>query len=454
VKIGNRLTIQFTVIVGLILLSVLVSVYSLASFNARYFFYERLKERVFIVANIFFEKDELSKERIHVFEEKFQRTLPLEEIDIYDDSRKVLFHTNNHPTPLSNKIFNSIRINEEIEFSEGERQYIGLHYKDNEGNFFIVASAIDETGGKKLNFLLLVCISVYVVSLMLIYFFGKYFSRKALNPIIDVVKQVKHIKLSNINIRVSGGKNNDEIQELANTFNDMLERLQHSFETERVFINNASHELRTPLTSIIGELQVSLSKERNQKELTTTIETTLNQSIQMKDLVNSLLLLTQIEDYTSTQTNFNDEIRIDELLLDLKQNINKRYPDKIVKYHSGALPEESNNLIIKGNKLLLYSAISNIIENGIKFSNEKQVICVLNCYQQKIKIDVIDQGIGIDERDVESIFHPFFRANNARGFKGHGIGLSISNGIIKKHGGKITVISSPNKGTTFSIEFN
>ena len=104
--------------------------------------------------------------------------------------------------------------------------------------------------------------------------------------------------------------------------------------------------------------------------------------------------------------------------------------------------------------MLLYSAISNIIENGIKFSNEKQVICVLNCYQQKIKIDVIDQGIGIDERDVESIFHPFFRANNARGFKGHGIGLSISNGIIKKHGGKITVISSPNKGTTFSIEFN
>ena len=271
-KIGRRLTLQFTLIVGCIFISVLLSVYLLASYNAHYIFYERLKERVFITSNLFFEKDELSKERILSFEEKFSKTLSLEKIDIYDDKKNILFHSGNEPGRISEAVFKSIKLNGEIEFSENERQYIGIHYKDNQGIFFIIASAVDVTGHQKIQFLLIVCISAFIISLLLIYFFGKYFSRRALNPITDVVNQVKQIKFSNLNTQVSGGKNNDEIQILANTFNEMLQRLQKSFEIERTFVSNASHELRTPLTSIIGELQVSLSKERKNEELVATIE--------------------------------------------------------------------------------------------------------------------------------------------------------------------------------------
>ena len=104
-------------------------------------------------------------------------------------------------------------------------------------------------------------------------------------------------------------------------------------------------------------------------------------------------------------------------------------------------------------KLLLYSAIANIIENGIKFSNEKPVTCILNYCENEIKIEIVDQGIGIEKKDHESIFHPFFRAENVRGFKGHGIGLSISNRIIQNHNGTITINSQLNAGTTFTIKF-
>jgi len=452
-KIGRRLTLQFTLIVGLIFISVLLSVYLLSLYNTQYIFYERLKERVFITSNIFFEKDELSKERILSFQEKFSKTLPLEKIDIYDDKRNILFHSGNEPGKINEWNFNSIKLNGEGQFRDHERQYIGIHYKDNEGTFFIIASAVDVTGRAKIQFLLVVCVSAFIVSLLLIYFFGKYFSRRALNPITDVVNQVKQIKFTNLNTQVSGGKNNDEIQVLANTFNEMLQRLQKSFEIERTFVSNASHELRTPLTSIIGELQVALSKERKNEELIATIKTILDQSIQMKELVNSLLLLNQIEEYKPNVSYFNDEIRVDELLLELKQNINAKYAHKPVQYHVGFLPQESGNLIIKGNKVLLYSAIANIIENGIKFSNEKQVSCTLNCYENEIKIEIADQGIGIDQNDLESVFHPFFRADNARGFKGHGIGLSISNRVIQNHKGSITIHSQLNAGTTFIIKF-
>jgi len=450
-KIGKRLTMQFTVVVGLIFACVLIAVYLLALYNTQTIFYERLKERVFITANIFLENDELTKERIQSFEKKFAHSLPFEHIQIYDDKKSIVYTNDVKGSPVSPAILNSIIKNDELSFSEKERQYFGIHYKDNQGNFVITASAIDKFGGEKLNFLLLVCFSAYVFSLVLIYLVGKRFSRKALEPIINVMSQVRNITLSNLNLRVVEGKNKDEIDDLAHTFNDMLQRLQNSFEVEKTFISNASHELRTPLTVIIGELQVLLSKQRNIDELNSTSKVILDQSIQMKELVNSLLLLSQIED--SDKINFNEDVRLDELLLEITQNINSKYKSKPVHLNLGVLPDESQNLSITGNRLLLYSAISNLIENGIKFSYEKQVDCSLNYSKLKTEITVKDQGIGITESDIKQLFHPFFRADNARAFKGHGIGLSLSHKIIKKHSGEIAIKSSLNQGTSFIISF-
>jgi signal transduction histidine kinase len=450
-KIGKRLTMQFTVVVGLIFACVLFAVYLLAFYNTQTIFYERLKERVFIVANIFLEKDELSKERIQYFEKKFAHSLAFEHIQIYDDKKNIVYTNDAKATPLSNNVFNNIVENDEFSFGEGERQYFGLHYKDNQGNFVITASAIDRFGNKKLNFLLLVCFSAYVFSLLLIYLVGKRFSRKALEPIINVITEVKKITLSNLDLRVVEGKNKDEIDELANTFNDMLQRLQNSFEVEKTFISNASHELRTPLTIIIGELQVLLSKQRNVEELNNTSKVILEQSVQMKELVNSLLLLSQIEN--SDKINFNEDVRLDELLLEIIQNMNSKYNSKPVQLNLGNLPDESQSLTIKGNRLLLYSAISNLIENGIKFSSEKTVTCSLNCLKSKIEIIISDKGIGIPENDIKQLFHPFFRADNARIFKGHGIGLSLSHEIFKKHDAKIELNSILESGTTFIISF-
>ncbi|HWY35187.1 MAG TPA: histidine kinase dimerization/phospho-acceptor domain-containing protein, partial [Nitrosopumilaceae archaeon] len=375
-KIGKRLTLQFTIFVALILSLVLVAVYLLASYHAENLFYERLKERALITANIFLEKDELTKERFFAFENKFTESLPNENIQIYDSKRNIVYNKGDVNEKLSEENFSIIVNKLELFFVNQDKHYLGIHYFDNQGNFIILVSALDKYGEKKLHFLLLVSIGAYISSLLLIYFIGKGFSKRALEPIISVVSQVKKISASNLNLRVPVRSNRDEIDDLSNTFNQMLERLQSSFSIERTFVSNASHELRTPLTIIIGELQVLLSKQRSTEELVSTSKIILDQSVQLKELINSLLLLSQVED--SGEMDFSDEIRIDELLWEIKEVIGAKMKQDLVELDLRFLPNEQQQLILKGNKLLLYSAISNIIENGIKFSYNQSVTVSLD----------------------------------------------------------------------------
>lgn len=451
-KIGNRLTLQYSLLVGLILLAVLIAVYILVFINTQGVFYERLEERALITANLVLEKDELTRERILAFEKKFAQTLPKEVVQVYDAERKIIYTSDKAAPRLSKDRIDAIDSEEELEFIQGDAQYCGVNYSDNQGNFIIVASAEDLYGREKVRFHLLVSIISYLLSLLVIFITGRQLSRRALDPINNVVNQVKEITASNLDLKVAGGKNKDEIQDLANTFNEMLQRLKKSFEIERAFVSNASHELRTPLTSIIGELQVLLSKPRSPEEFTETASLILSQSVQMKELLNSLLLLSQVEE--RNPENFRNEIRIDELLIDIQRTINSRFGKPLVTISLDALPEDPRLLSIRGNTVLLQSAISNIIENGIKFSSESPVECRLKFSASQIDLLVSDHGIGIQPEDINRLFHPFFRADNARSFKGHGIGLLLSQKIIRQHKGEITIQSTPGKGSVFTLSFN
>ncbi len=450
-KIGKRLTLQFTLVVGLIFVFILTTIYILVTYNSQSLFYERLKDRAYITANIFFEKDELSAERIEHFERNFLQSLADEYIQILNDKNKIIYSTDAKPSALPNDIIENLNEKHEFRYTKNGRQYLSIKYHDNQGNFIIIVSAINKTGVQKTNYLLLVCALSFLFSLIIIYLAGKYFSKKALTPITEVVDQVKNITLSNLNLRVSGGKNKDEIAELADTFNNMLQRLQNAFEIEKNFISNASHELRNPLTAIIGELQVLLSKEREKNELEAASSVILERAVLMKELVNSLLLLSQMEN--AEQLNINEDIRIDELLIELTQNTNTKHAGELIKITFINLPENQQELIIKGNRLLLYAAMVNLIENGIKFSHQKQVDCILRFNKNQIEVEICDKGIGILEKDLNQLFHPFFRGDNAREFNGNGIGLSLSHKILTLH--KATIYArSDNDGTTFSITFN
>jgi signal transduction histidine kinase len=247
--------------------------------------------------------------------------------------------------------------------------------------------------------------------------------------------------------RLDEGNQTDELAQLAQRFNKMLDRLEKAFRLQRSFVSHASHELRTPLTAITGQIQVSLLANDNPQELKLMIQSVLEDVQQLNRLTNNLLDMTSI-DSDDSQTNFK-QVNIAEIAWQVRETLLKKNAthQAIIELDeiSDLLPE------IKGNEALLNTAFLNLMENGIKFSRSLLVKVNFKINAKDVVISFQNDGAIIPSSELTGIFESFRRGSNARNTKGHGVGLSLTQKIVNLHKGKISVISSENEGTTFTI---
>ncbi|MFN7013917.1 MAG: sensor histidine kinase, partial [Bacteroidia bacterium] len=136
----------------------------------------------------------------------------------------------------------------------------------------------------------------------------------------------------------------------------------------------------------------------------------------------------------------------------IRNDLQKIHPEYEIEIDYLNMPDDENIMFTNGNMHLIRTALINVIDNACKYSPDKLARVELDFNSNKIKIKVKDNGIGISEEDLKKIFTPFYRCNNAKGFKGSGLGLALCKRIIEKYNGKITINSQLNKGTTVLIE--
>jgi signal transduction histidine kinase len=285
--------------------------------------------------------------------------------------------------------------------------------------------------------------------ILIVAFFSLYFSRHVFDPIKRITDNVKQISTQNIHLRLEEVKNNNEINELINTFNDLLNRIETAFETQKNFISNASHELGTPLTSIIGEADVTLLRDRSSEEYKASLKNILHQAERLNQITKSLLFLAQTG-YKGKTINF-ERIRIDEVIWQTLSIIDKLNPSHKIQFDTGLLPEDPLKLKVRGNRELLQLALANLLNNSCKYSNNGPVKIAVASSNSKIIIVIEDQGIGIPPSEIDFIFDPFFRATNTKLFEGYGIGLPLTKNVILQHKGEINVSSKIEKGTIVQI---
>ena len=278
---------------------------------------------------------------------------------------------------------------------------------------------------------------------------GYFFSRGLLLPIKRITDEVNIISAKNLAHRIKSGHANDEWNNLTGTLNELLNRLQESFEIQRRFISNASHELSTPLTSISSQLEVSLQRERGAGEYRQVMLSVYQDVRHLSNLTQTLL-----EFAKASGTPGGIEIglvRVDEVLMQLPgemKKINKAY---LVKLDFDKLPDQEEQLLVLGNAALLFTAIKNIVSNACKYSNNHLANVKLSVRQKQIVITIEDEGKGIAAGELQNIFQPFYRAGNSRDITGFGLGLSLASRFLKLHKGAISVQSLVDKGTTFTI---
>jgi signal transduction histidine kinase len=234
---------------------------------------------------------------------------------------------------------------------------------------------------------------------------------------------------------------------LIQTINGMIERLESSFKRMAEFTADASHELKTPICAMRGEAEVLLSKERSKEEYQEALAHLTEQFDRMNQMLNDLILLSKSD---SSQVELRmSPVRLDLLLTDLLSLFQVVADQKRITLPVGPLKE----VVVKGDEGRLQQLFANLLDNAIKYTQEGSIQITLEKGDGTAIIRVRDTGIGIPKEEQEKIFKRFYRVDKSRSKEtgGVGLGLSIAEWIAQIHHGRIEVESELNHGSTFTV---
>lgn len=285
----------------------------------------------------------------------------------------------------------------------------------------------------------------FFVLLLILALVGFYTISRITRSLTYLSSRIKLISSKNLDERILDIKSENEIGELALTFNNLLDRLDKSFQRERQFIADVAHELKTPLATLKSSFEVILNRDRTIGEYKKVIEEAIGETDQLSSTLKNVLDLAW---YEAGKTKNKKKFNLSELIDDLYEIAQKMAVKKGIEVKLST----SQNIYIYGFKEKLARALLNIIDNAIKYSpSNGKVELLLEKTPKKILFSVIDNGPGISKDDFPHIFDRFYRGSKTDTILGSGLGLAIAQSIISLHQGEVVVRSSLGHGSTFVI---
>jgi heavy metal sensor kinase len=275
-------------------------------------------------------------------------------------------------------------------------------------------------------------------------FAGYFLATRALAPIDKISNTAHRISTEDLSARLNLLDTGDEVSRLANTFDEMLERIERGFARERQFTADASHELRTPLTAMQTILQFTREGERPLPEYRLALDDLAEEADRLQELVEDLLHLARGEGGLEL---YKEEIDLSLLLDDVADSLRPLADEKGIALETNLPP----SVTISADTDQLIRLIVNLLDNAIKYTKQGSVSISAREEGEYALIEVTDTGIGIAEEHLPHIFERFYQVEASRSSQGIGLGLSIAEQIVRAHGGKLRVKSEAGKGTRFSI---
>lgn len=453
-QIRFRLTLQFILIAAGILVVAFLYVHFQFKLNLQDEYYDSLRSKALIIAEMVAGKK--TDEQEFKIETPTESASPLakeylENISIFSLDGKLLYTFNPASNDFKPQAFEDVKSAGECRFAHGKFNALGILYANKAGETYIVIaeSIFDEVHVQNLAQIMIV---VFVISITLIAIGGWFFSRQALSPVSEIMNQVDALLPTDMSHRLEASNQHDELSRLVITFNKLLDRIQHAFRNQRLFLSNISHELKNPLNVIVSQVEVTLDKERSKEDYQSTLHSVLSDVKELNEVAEKLMQLARINADDST-IQFHS-LRIDELIWQSKASLLKNHPQYTIHFEVLNLPEDEKYLSVLGNEQLLRTALVNLMDNGCKFSPDRKVKVSLSFTGQgQSMIEIADNGPGIPENELPRVFDPFYRSPRTAAVKGSGIGLSLVHSIIKLHHMECTVKSVQGKGTTFVLQF-
>lgn len=463
-NIRLRLSLLFSLTTTIIVIALLTVIYYTVSVGRQQAYFTQMETRALAVADVFFFQNTFDSLQLAQARKTFRSSFALSVAAIIDSKNHLASILNQDSTrhftlqsntPLSSAPFTidaksllTARLEGKCrrlsEQNEGTFYEVYLLHPAVTNNYIIVVRGMDRPGSEMLASLRLVLFVGGCLFPFIAFGVGWLFVGTSFRPMQRITEAAKKISASNLSRRLPEAEGNDEIATLAQTFNGVFGQLEAAFEGHKRFIAHASHELRTPLTILEGEVSVALQRLRTPEEYAQTLETMQRTILRLHHLTTNLLTLSQLESGASNIPMA--EEFVDEVLYHTLADTQMRYPHRTFHIQDEFL--QGQDVRVFCNRLLLETAFANIFENAVKYSNSDTPISISTTLTETtFELIVQDEGLGINEEELQHLFKPFYRSERTGTIKGTGVGLALVNAIMRLHRGTVQIASIIDKGT-------
>lgn len=446
-KLQSRLSLFTSIAFGVIFIIIAVLIYGLYFNNTKNGIYSNLEKTALITAYFYLEEDELDTEEFESVRKQFKEFVLNDYYQIYSSDNEIIWGAES--TFIMPVVLDKIRQKQKLEFVDDDFLCYAIFYADNQGDFVVITKEKRSVLTEQMRSLLWILVMLFVAGIIAIVLLSMWMSSLAYRPFTKVINQVKSIPSGDENLRIESPNTHDELQNLTETFNDLLERISETMMIRKNFVRYVSHEFKTPLASMQGNLEVFSIKDRSPEEYEQLTQKLILQIRQLEEILNTLMVISDLRKDTPTAS----FIRIDELIWEIIAKLNDNYSDSKVMVSIDIQSEEEALLSVSADSTQLLMALYNLVENAVKYSQGEVVKIYIYKEDSRLCISIIDNGIGIPPEQLPYISKPFYRADNIHQIEGSGIGLSIALRILEKNNIKYRIDSSEGKGTKVVLLF-
>lgn len=430
IRFAIGFSILFTVVMAIAFIIVYVSY---ADFRKEEY-YSRLKAKAMTTFKLLTEVEQVDRELLQVIDKNTLNNLYDEKVLIFEDKDLIYSSIDDKHISYNQRLLSMVKLENELHITQDDNELVGVHVQQGDRSYTILASAYDKYGRRKMSFLKWVMITVYFAGLALGWGATYFFVKNGLRPLYDLKDNLQKISSNNLHTRLAQSGQGEEVDSLATSFNQMMERLQQAFSLRKDFVHYASHELRTPITAMVSLTENALRKTQTPDQYRDVLHHLFLQQQNLTSITNSLLLLSDNHEASGEYP----RVRLDELVFRSVEIVQTLYPEAQIAVNIEGDIASEETLLVRANEPLLVMAFNNLLKNAVQYSSPQAAQIFIRSQAEGKEIEFRNLGDPFLSEEEGMIFVPFFRASTAKNTRGHGLGLPLVKQIADLHDAAVT----------------
>jgi two-component system sensor histidine kinase ArlS len=451
-NLKQRFSFIFSCLFSAVLAIVMLTVYYLFANLRESELIGELTEKAQTTAKILIQVNEVNYAMQRIIDSNTVNKLYNEKTQIYNGARKLIYSSASKPgINWTNQEFDKVKKDKSVLKKNAPFVVLGIYDIVEKNGYYILISVDDTYYNNGLRNIQYILFFAFITGTAMVWLLSFGLGKKALEPLDNFRRKIQEINDSNLKVRLYKEEREDEINALANSFNQMMDRINNAYDRQREFTSNASHELRTPIARIAAQLENLSHRDELDETVRVNLKSIFQDTFQLSDVVSSLVALADINS-REHRLSF-QKIRLDEIVYTSTAELAKIYPDFKLKFEIENNTAKETDLEITGDETLLKIVFLNLFKNAYMYSDNRQPECLISQDEGRVTLYVTNTGEPPDVPDTASLFTAFYRGNNSTSIEGSGIGLSIVKRIIDYHNAEVNYQIIDNRTNQVSVIF-